>query len=153
MALADAVLGIAEAMDKEELNDASETLNKAFSKAMKGFARELRTAVKAAEQSKAIRGVDSLNAGFDLRKEQEESQRRKAAQRLKQTVEQADLDGGQYVRVEGGPCNGDSVPLDNRAPAGCKAELVAQHVYVLGQDRVFRYSIEESQKLAEQRGK
>lgn len=133
MSLAQAVLSIAEEMDKLVEGDSP-----LLSIHLKSFARELKTAVIAADTEGTVSRPSVMPSDVALEKAR--------LAKKKQRVEQEELLATPLVRMEGGGMDGTLIPLTNKAPVGCKVPGENGEVYVLRGDRVLVYSEEETTK-------
>jgi hypothetical protein len=155
MSLHDAVTAVAEGMDEradrwEKIDHLNE---QAAAEVLRGFARELRIAIKAAGPSRAtpplapgIGSEESLDATVraNLEKDRAERARRKAE--AKEGLDSfAELIGGPEDEPEAGMT---TAPVDPDMPVGAFAQ-VGDRVYQYRKDKKLHYHPEETARLRE----
>ncbi len=151
--LSDAVLAVAEAMEQESVE------NSLLSKILKGFARELRTAVKASEHIVSFGGNagQPLGTAFGVSKDSpsdpryteyllvQEERRKIRAEKDSLLAEELDKIPGGAICV-GGPHDGVTTELPPSMPVKASCE-VGGVMYTLGPNRELHYNEERTQEL------
>lgn len=145
MALADAILEIAAAM-AEEAKDVGEPERHSAEAHLVGtlrnYARQLRTAVKAAEGSALpapAGGRMILTPGQDEARVMAEA-RLEAQENKRKAAKQEGMLPKMY-QVEGGPCGGETAAMDQSMPVGARTRLGGA-TYVLRADGLLHHEEE-----------
>ncbi len=140
MSLSDAVLAVAAAMERDCVEMTDPTVGeKVFLAMMRGYARELRTAVKAAEGQTVWERKPSPAFLEEMRKQTE------SVARATQAQEQG---GTEMALCENGPADGTFAPTTGM-PEGAYVKLEGA-VYQLRQGKLI-YNAEQTAKLASPR--